>query len=102
VTLAQHGGEALDRLDRRRFDLVLMDIQMPVLDGIETTRRWRVQERSRAAARTPIVALTANAISSERDKCIAAGMDDYLVKPFEINALHRVVRQQLYPLAAAS
>jgi signal transduction histidine kinase/CheY-like chemotaxis protein len=100
VTTAQHGGEALEWLDRRCFDLVLMDIQMPVLDGIETTRRWRALERSRGSARTPIVALTANAISSERDKCIAAGMDDYLVKPFEINALHRVVRQQLQPLAA--
>jgi signal transduction histidine kinase/CheY-like chemotaxis protein len=100
VTLAQHGGEALELLGRRRFNLVLMDCQMPVLDGVETTRRWRAQEHVHGGRRTPIVALTANAISTERDRCLAAGMDDYLVKPFEIAALHGAVRRQLQPLAA--
>ncbi len=65
------------------FDLILMDVQMPLLDGIETARRIRLVERENAWARTPIVALSANAFPEDREACLAAGMDGFLVKPLE-------------------
>ncbi|VVP55203.1 Sensor histidine kinase RcsC [Pseudomonas fluorescens] len=79
VTTAAHGGEALDQLEQRDFDLVLMDCNMPVMDGYEASRQIR---RSGRWPQLPIVALTANAMSEERERCRAAGMSDYLAKPF--------------------
>ncbi|WP_413787345.1 response regulator [Pseudomonas sp. P5_109] len=79
VTTASHGGEALDQLEQRDFDLVLMDCNMPVMDGYEASRQIR---RSGRWPQLPIVALTANAMSEERERCRAAGMSDYLAKPF--------------------
>jgi signal transduction histidine kinase/ActR/RegA family two-component response regulator len=79
VTTASHGGEALDQLEQRDFDLVLMDCNMPVMDGYEASRQIR---RSGHWPQLPIVALTANAMSEERERCRAAGMSDYLAKPF--------------------
>ncbi|MGF6201298.1 signal transduction histidine kinase/ActR/RegA family two-component response regulator [Pseudomonas laurylsulfatiphila] len=79
VTTAAHGGEALDQLEQREFDLVLMDCNMPVMDGYEASRQIR---RSGRWPQLPIVALTANAMSEERERCRAAGMSDYLAKPF--------------------
>jgi signal transduction histidine kinase/ActR/RegA family two-component response regulator len=79
VTTAAHGGEALDQLEQREFDLVLMDCNMPVMDGYEASRQIR---RSGRWPELPIVALTANAMSEERERCRAAGMSDYLAKPF--------------------
>ncbi|CAK0772685.1 two-component system, sensor histidine kinase and response regulator [Gammaproteobacteria bacterium] len=76
--LAQDGREALDKLSLQRFNLVLMDMQMPVMDGLEATRRFRAQE---TGSHTPIVAMTANAMAGDREACLAAGMDDYLAKP---------------------
>jgi signal transduction histidine kinase/CheY-like chemotaxis protein/HPt (histidine-containing phosphotransfer) domain-containing protein len=74
-----NGQEALDALVRRPYDVVLMDVQMPVLDGLEATRRLR---RELPAERQPrVVAMTANAMAEDRDQCLAAGMDDYLAKP---------------------
>ena len=87
VVVAAHGGEALKRLEEQRFDMVLMDCNMPVMDGYEASRQIR---RSGRWPDLPIVALTANALSEERERCRAAGMDDYLAKPFrreELNAL---------------
>ena len=78
VDIANHGGEALEQLDRRGYRLVLMDVQMPVLDGLETTRRIR------AAGRWPhlaIVAMTAHAMNGDRERCLQAGMDSYISKP---------------------
>lgn len=87
VIVAAHGGEALKLLEEQRFDMVLMDCNMPVMDGYEASRQIR---RSGRWPELPIVALTANALAEERERCRAAGMDDYLAKPFrreELKAL---------------
>jgi CheY-like chemotaxis protein len=65
---------------QQQFDVILMDMMMPVMDGIEATRRIRLLETSR---RTPIIAMTANAMETDRDRCIAAGMDDYISKAID-------------------
>jgi signal transduction histidine kinase len=80
VTLAENGREALDRLERDRFDVVLMDVQMPVMDGITATREIRRQPRF---DRLPIIAMTANALQRDREQSLAAGMNDQINKPFE-------------------
>ena len=87
VVVAGHGGEALKCLEEQHFDMVLMDCNMPVMDGYEASRQIRSSGRW---PDLPIVALTANAMSEERERCRAAGMNDYLAKPFrreELNAL---------------
>lgn len=79
---AANGDIALKRMQVEHFDLILMDCQMPVLDGYAATRRWRELEAKRAeAGRLPIVAMTANAMAGDRQRCLDAGMDDYLAKP---------------------
>ncbi|HAL69404.1 MAG TPA: hybrid sensor histidine kinase/response regulator, partial [Pseudomonas sp.] len=88
VELATQGVEALARLEEQAFDLVLMDCNMPVMDGYEATRH--IRERGRWPG-LPIVALTANAMPEERERCRAAGMDDYLAKPFRREDLLAVV-----------
>ncbi len=79
--LAENGEQALELLQEREYDLILMDCQMPGLDGIETTRIFRSLERQKNTRRVPIIALTAHATSEARDSCFAAGMDDFLSKP---------------------
>ena len=82
VTTAEDGEQALRLCAQQRFDLVLMDCQMPVMDGFEATRRMRA-----AGLRMPIVALTAGAVSDDRERCLASGMNDYLAKPIEAGQL---------------
>lgn len=84
VTAVDDGQKAVEAVERGDFDVVLMDVQMPVLDGLEAARMLR---RSPRHARLPIVALTANAFDADRNACLEAGMDDYLHKPIEPNAL---------------
>ena len=83
VTVANNGQEALDRLDGAHFDVVLMDMQMPVMGGVEATQRIRRRETEQNLPRLRIVAMTANALEADRTACLAAGMDDYLSKPFK-------------------
>jgi two-component system, sensor histidine kinase len=94
--LAVDGEQALARMCASAYDLVLMDCQMPVLDGWEATRLWRAREtRLRQKQRVPIVALTAGAAAGERERCLEAGMDDYLSKPFSREALGGLVDRYL-------
>jgi signal transduction histidine kinase/CheY-like chemotaxis protein len=81
VTLAENGAEALTLMKALAFDIVLMDVQMPVMDGLEATRHIRALESERGDKHHPIIAMTAGAIVGDREKCLAAGMDDYLSKP---------------------
>jgi two-component system, sensor histidine kinase and response regulator len=90
-TAAWSGEEALEKLAAEQFELVLMDCQMPKLDGYATTSRFREWEREQGRSRIPIVALTANALSGDAEKCIAAGMDKYLAKPFTSKQLYEVI-----------
>jgi PAS domain S-box-containing protein len=92
---AANGQEALDKLKAQAFDLVLMDCQMPVLDGYQATRTWRTHERTHRLPPTPIVALTAHAGEGEREKCLSCGMDDYLAKPITRTALEQMLRRFL-------
>jgi signal transduction histidine kinase/ligand-binding sensor domain-containing protein/ActR/RegA family two-component response regulator len=82
VALAGNGREALEWLDREQFDVILMDVQMPELDGIETTAIIREREKG-SGSRVPIIALTAHAMKGDRQRCIDAGMDNYVNKPIE-------------------
>ena len=89
--LAEDGRHALDILQGECFDLILLDIQMPVMDGLEATRRIRAGEVGMDKADIPIVALTAHAMSGDREKFLAAGMNDYLAKPVEMETLKEVI-----------
>jgi signal transduction histidine kinase/CheY-like chemotaxis protein len=86
---ATNGEAALLRMSASRYDLVLMDCQMPVMDGYTATRRWREHEAATGGRRLPIVAMTANAMAGDRQKCLDAGMDDYLAKPVTRGELER-------------
>jgi CheY-like chemotaxis protein len=89
--MATNGLEALDVLARDAVDIVLMDCQMPELDGYQATKRLREIESREGRARMPVIALTANALVGDRERCLAAGMDDYLPKPFTRNELSAVL-----------
>jgi len=89
---AGDGSQALAMLDHYNFDAILMDVQMPVMDGLEATRRIRTLERWRGI---PIVAMTAHAMSGDQERCLAAGMDAYLSKPVNSNDLFRVLDSYL-------
>ncbi len=95
VTCAGNGEEALQCLSQQRFDCVLMDVQMPVMDGMEAVRRYREYERINHAGHLPVIALTANALAGERERCLAAGMDDYLAKPFQRRKLLSLLARYL-------
>jgi signal transduction histidine kinase/CheY-like chemotaxis protein len=101
VDAVNDGLEAVQALSGKAYDLVLMDCQMPRMDGYEATRLIRKTEKGKSetqgatASRIPIIALTAHAMKDDRNKCLSAGMDDYISKPFMLNDLHRVLKRWL-------
>jgi len=94
VDVANNGKEALDKFGSVKYDVILMDIQMPIMNGIVTTKKIRSIEKS-TNSHTPIIAITANALLGDKEECIAAGMDDYISKPFQIDTLITKMEQQL-------
>ena len=97
VTVAEDGLEAVELAGQHRYDLILMDLQMPKLDGLEAARRIRASEEG---LRVPIIALTANAFAEDRERCLAVGMDDFISKPFLPETLLACLQRHL-ALAAA-
>ncbi len=95
VIQANHGSEALDLLSKGVFDLVLMDCQMPVMDGYAATRELRRREAITNSPRLPVIAMTAHAMAGDREKCLDSGMDDYLSKPLDRALLARTLKQWL-------
>ncbi len=95
IVVAVDGQQALDTSAREVFDLILMDMQMPVMDGIEATQRIRERERSSGGQHCPIVAMTANAMQGDRERCLAAGMDGYVSKPVKPDELFTAISAAL-------
>jgi PAS domain S-box-containing protein len=91
VTVANHGGEAIDHLQANRYDLIIMDLQMPVMDGYETTKHLREMLK----LQTPVLAMTANALKGEQVRCLEAGMNGYMSKPFEFREFYSRVAELL-------
>jgi protein-histidine pros-kinase len=106
VVVANNGQEAVERFTEDRFDLILMDVQMPVMSGFEATQTIRAREQRRSFVfsggwrSTPIIALTAHAMAGDREACLAAGMDDHLGKPVRAKDLYAAIDRVL--AAAAS
>lgn len=96
VIIACNGAEACTLAEQEFFDVILMDVQMPVMDGLEATRRIRAQARTRL--HPPIIAMTANAMNSDRERSLQAGMNDHITKPFEPDSLVRVLKKWLRKL----
>jgi CheY-like chemotaxis protein len=92
VVLAESGKKALAAWREQPFDLILMDVQMPDMDGFEATAAIREQEKS-GAKHVPIIAMTAHAMVGDRDRCLAAGMDDYISKPVNANDLFAAIKR---------
>ena len=92
VAIAANGLEGVQMFKNQKFDLILMDIMMPVMDGFEATREIRYLEKQDKSLRNiPIIAFTANTINNDREKCIQGGMDDILEKPFDINKFREIL-----------
>ena len=99
VTVVGNGAEALAAHEENRYDVILMDIQMPTMDGLEASKRIRKREHA-TGAHTPIVAMTAHALAKDRQLCAAAGMDDYIAKPINQQVLYRTVERHAAPQAS--
>jgi len=103
VEVAKNGREAVAAVERERFDAVLMDCHMPEMDGFDATRAIRAMEAAADASRprVPVIALRANALEGDCDRCLAAGMDDYLSKPFRHSQLWSVLTNWVAPSTTA-
>ena len=95
VTLAENGKRAVDLVLGHKFDLILMDIQMPVMNGLEATRRIRQHEAVESLPRTPIIAMTANAMPADREECLSSGMNDFIAKPFRADDMLSTIQHHL-------
>jgi len=87
IEVANNGQEAVDKFIGSKHDIILMDIQMPVMDGIQATKKIRELEIEKRIIPTPIIAITANALAGDREHCLASGMDEYISKPFQVEVL---------------
>jgi CheY-like chemotaxis protein len=94
VVVANHGREAIAALASQDFDLVLMDVQMPEMDGLEATAAIRAQE-VKTGAHVPIIAMTAHAMKGDRERCLAAGMDEYIAKPIRASLVFETIEAVL-------
>jgi CheY-like chemotaxis protein/signal transduction histidine kinase len=101
IDVASNGKEALDKFGTTKYDLILMDIQMPVMNGIIATKKIRELEQS-SNIQTPIIAITANALSGDKEACIAAGMNEYISKPFQVEVLLQKMKNLLSANATSS
>ena len=99
MNVVANGREAVDSLDQNSFDLVLMDLQMPEMDGFEATAELREREKQ-TGHHTPIIALTAHAMKGDRERCLAEGMDGYLSKPIRAQELDDLLAIYIAPRAA--
>jgi CheY-like chemotaxis protein len=93
VDVVQNGREALERLARERYDLVFMDCQMPEMDGFEATKSIRSPTSTVLEHNVPVIAMTANAFSEDRERCLAVGMNDFLAKPVDRSALTQLIER---------
>jgi CheY-like chemotaxis protein len=91
--IAANGAEAVKAIQTNPYPVILMDCQMPEMDGFQATAAIRAWEAERGLPRTPIIAMTAHAMTGDRERCLEAGMDDYLAKPISIRALNEVLSQ---------
>jgi CheY-like chemotaxis protein len=94
VTVANNGREVLEALGRDKFDLILMDVQMPLMDGFEATGAIR-QEEKETGSHIPIVAMTAHAMKGDRERCLEVGMDDYVSKPLKPDDLFKTIEHAI-------
>jgi two-component system sensor histidine kinase/response regulator len=101
VTVAGDGAQAVETIRRERFDLVLMDVQMPVLGGLEATAAIRDAERASGGVHLPVIAMTASAMQGDRERCLAVGMDDYISKPIDMQQLHATIEKVMARCAPA-
>jgi CheY-like chemotaxis protein len=92
IDVANNGKEALEKVKENSYDLILMDLMMPVMDGLEASLKIREWE-SNNSRHTFIVGLTANTLDADREKCLEHGMDEYLSKPFDLNEFNNVLRR---------
>ena len=93
VSIAKNGEEAYEHRIRDKYDMIFMDIEMPVMGGMEATGKILSYERNNGKKHVPIIALTANALAGDKEKYIAAGMDGYLAKPLELEALRDIFKE---------
>jgi len=91
IEVAENGEEAVAKVKSRRYDLIFMDVQMPVMDGFQATQE--IRSLGEDSSSIPIIAVTANAFQSEREKCFSSGMDDYLTKPVDRDLLQESLRR---------
>ncbi|WP_088653622.1 response regulator [Geofilum rhodophaeum] len=91
IDIANNGAEAVQKVRETRYDLVLMDLMMPVMDGFEATVSIRSFEKEQNVHPTPIIGLTANTFDADREKCLAIGMDEYMAKPFDFTVFKAIL-----------
>ena len=100
IDVANNGLEAVEKVQEKKYDLILMDLMMPVMDGFEATRAIRDLEEMNSTY-TPIIGLTANTFDADREKCLGIGMDEYMAKPFDIDVFNSILDQLGIKLTSA-